>query len=291
MKSKLLLLLTLFMGAYSFAQTSAEAAGIAVQGIARDDNNTAKSNETVNLKFTIYYLDSTNQMQDIYVDNESLSTDSFGVFSHVVDPGAVNNVVIANTQAYLKIEEGQTVISDEPLKHVPYAISANNGVPTGAIMPFMGTTAPYGWVLCDGSSLTGVPGSQKLIDLLGVSNVPDLRGMFLRGAGNNSFNTVLTTLGAVQDEAFKSHLHNIDLKTTTNGNHNHNNGGYNQLLSIDGQYTTGASDSTPNEPNLASSATMSTAGDHNHDVKGNSELTGDNETRPVNYGVNYIIKL
>ena len=279
------------MGAFTFAQTSAEAAGIAVQGIARDNNNTARSNATVNLKFTIYYLDSNNQIQEIYVDNESLSTDSFGVFSHVVDPGAVNNVVIANTQAHLKIEEGQTIISDEPLKHVPYAISANNGVPSGSIMPYMGTTAPYGWVLCDGRDISSLAGSATLRALLGKNTVPDLQGMFLRGAGNNRFNAVNTTLGAVQDEAFKAHLHNIALKTTTNGNHNHNNGGYNQLLSINGQDTKGTSDNSPNEPNLASSATMSTAGDHNHDVKGNSGLTGDNETRPVNYGVNYIIKL
>ena len=279
------------MGAFTFAQTSAEAAGIAVQGIARDDNNTAKSNETVNLKFTIYYLDSNNQIQEIYVDNESLSTDSFGVFSHVVDPGAVNNVVIANTQAYLKIEEGQTIISDEPLKHVPYAISANNGVPSGSIMPYMGTTAPYGWVLCDGRDISSLAGSATLRALLGKNTVPDLQGMFLRGAGTNSYTTVTTNLGSTQDDEMISHDHYLSLNTSQNGNHNHDNGAFNQLLAIDGNNTVKDFDSSNGEPKLNLSDSIRPDGNHTHTVQGNTNASGGSETRPVNYGVNYIIKL
>jgi hypothetical protein len=49
MKSKLLLLsfIMLLTTATSFAQTSAS--GIAIQGIARDNNNSALTNESINL--------------------------------------------------------------------------------------------------------------------------------------------------------------------------------------------------------------------------------------------------
>ena len=296
MKTKLLLMAVLMLGALSFAQTSAETAGIAVQGIARDDNNTARSNATVNLKFTIYYLDTNNQIQEIYVDNESLSTDSFGIFSHIVDPGAVNNVVIANTQAYLKIEEGQTIISDEPLKHVPYAISANNGVPTGSIMPYMGTTAPYGWALCNGQDLSSVPGSATLRTLLGSNTAPDLRGMFLRGVGTNSLTSVTTSLGGVQDDNFIAHNHYVNLTTSFQGNHNHDNGANRFLVKKDGTNTSDGQDN--NDPGFLNEISVQDdggailpAGAHLHTVTGNTDNSGQSETRPVNYGVNYIIKL
>jgi hypothetical protein len=51
----------------------------------------------------------------------------------------------------LKIEEGTTIISDEPLNHVPYAIVASMSYPNCPIM-FIGT-APEGWALCNGSPL------------------------------------------------------------------------------------------------------------------------------------------
>ena len=43
--------------------------------------------------------------------------------------------------------------------------------------------------------------------------------------------------------------------------------------------------------NKRTSRTTASAGNHTHTVKGNSNTTGGAETRPVNYGVNYIIKL
>jgi len=51
MKSKILLLsfLTLFTIAINYAQSSASQAGIAVQGIARDANNTALTNKNISL--------------------------------------------------------------------------------------------------------------------------------------------------------------------------------------------------------------------------------------------------
>ena len=176
----------LFFSVFSNAQSSAEAAGIAVQGIARNADNSAITNSTVSLTFELYYLNTSNVSQEIYTQTTSLTTDAFGVFSYVIDPGSANNAIIANNQAYLRISEGSTIISDELLKHVPYAIAANNGVPTGSIMPFIGATAPEGWALCNGQNLTSVAGSTNLITLLGSNSAPNLQGMFLRGTGTSS---------------------------------------------------------------------------------------------------------
>ena len=72
--------------------------------------------------------------------------------------------------------------------------------PPGSIQPYGGTTAPDGWLLCNGD-----PVSQDdypdLFDVIGTSfgdgsdgdgddnfNLPDLRGMFLRGVDNGTGN-------------------------------------------------------------------------------------------------------
>jgi microcystin-dependent protein len=70
------------------------------------------------------------------------------------------------------------------------------GVPIGAILPFAGSTAPYGYLLCDGSEIERVKFSE-LYDIIGVSyngatalngvgtfRLPDLRGRFPLGRDN-----------------------------------------------------------------------------------------------------------
>lgn len=62
----------------------------------------------------------------------------------------------------------------------------------GMIMPFAGTTAPTGWLSCDGSAVSRTTYA-TLFSNIGTTwgvgdgsttfNVPDLRGLFLRGAG------------------------------------------------------------------------------------------------------------
>jgi hypothetical protein len=72
-------------------------------------------------------------------------------------------------------------------------LTANtNGAPVGTIMAFAGKTdkIPAGWLLCDGSSLPRVGLYKDLFDVIDVNwgnvnsstfNLPDLRGVFLRG--------------------------------------------------------------------------------------------------------------
>ena len=175
----------------------------------------------------------------------------------------------------------------------PYAIYAENvgpnaSVPPGSIMAYMGTNPPTGWLLCDGSAVSRTTYS-RLFGVIGIANgygdgmntfnLPDLRGMFLRGLdgdagidleaamraaakpGGNSGNAV----GSLQQDQFKSH--------------NHANGAFNRVLELSAglNATATSTDVTYNEPDIINSVPMMNA--------------GGTESRPKNVYVNYIIKL
>jgi microcystin-dependent protein len=112
--------------------------------------------------------------------------------------------------------------------------------PTGCVLPFAGTTAPEGWLLCDGSvvSRTAYAG---LFSAIGTAHgngdgsttfhIPDLRGRFVRGldgaanrdpdkatrtaanAGGNTGNNI----GSIQDDAFQGHSKGARVRTNSTG--------------------------------------------------------------------------
>ena len=296
-------LLLVCITSLSFAQ------GIAVQGIARD--NTASAITDTKLTFTFDITNANNVIQ--YREKQEITTDNFGVFSHIVSTGnTITNTFssldfsISTLKLKVSVFYNNTSVTvyNQPFQYTPYAhfakkaanaTNSDDGVPTGAVMPFIGTVAPAGWVLCKGQSITGVVGSAALIGLVG-NNVPDLQGMFLRGTGNSPVNGQAgPALQATQGDDNKTHNHYVDLKSNTTGNHNHSiirlpqdnksNGTDRQSL-----YQTTGGNQAWDVVNGGGSAT-NTTGNHTHTVKGNSNNTGSTETRPVNYGVNYIIKL
>ncbi len=145
----------------------------------------------------------------------------------------------------------------------------------GTISAYGGTSAPTGWLLCDGTAVS----QSTYADLYAVIgcnfgcsggnfNLPDLRGRFLRGrdggAGRDpdsgsrtSMNTGGNTadnVGSVQVDDFKSHTHTMMSPTELNGE------GSNSHLVWEGNGV------------------------------GNTGSTGGNETRPVNAYVNWIVK-
>lgn len=108
-------------------------------------------------------------------------------------------------------------------------------VPSGAIVPFAGVGVPEGWLLCDGSELTRAahPALYNALqntwgsrDGNSVFNLPDLRGVFLRGVDTrtseeggrdpdnqsryvNRPGGSFTYVGSLQDDAFQGHRHNL----------------------------------------------------------------------------------
>ena len=291
--SVLLVVFALLSFKNASAQTNVTSSGMSIQGIARDENNAALANiDQLALVFTVYYLGSGNSEHVILTKSANVKTDNFGVFSYVLDIDQSQYSQISSQSAYLKVVQGSVVFSNEKLQAVPYAIFAQNGVPTGSIMPFIGTVAPKGWLLCDGSPFPDNASYAGLKTLLGSTTTPNLQGMFLRGTGTAASGKSGPALKAVQQDDIKSHLHAVDINTNTAGAHNHTGAnGFNRVLKEDGTSTANSSDHSSNEPNLYLSSPIATDGAHTHSVKGNTGNTGTTETRPINYGVNYIIKI
>lgn len=110
----------------------------------------------------------------------------------------------------------------------PARIPETVGVPIGTIIAYGGETIPTGWLLCDGQAYNQADYA-ALFAAIGSNwgagsstfNVPDLRGMFLRGVDHGAGNDPdalsrmsLLTLGATgdnvgsyQDDEFRSHDH------------------------------------------------------------------------------------
>ena len=117
-------------------------------------------------------------------------------------------------------------------------------LPVGAVQAFARTTAPSGWLTCNGAAIptTGtVQGiaASSLTDLrnmlladsspFGTSSgnplLPDLRGYFIRGSGTNTDGTAAGTFGAKTADAIKTHTHTV-AGTTGNDSPDHAHAGY-----------------------------------------------------------------
>lgn len=234
--------------------------------------------------------------------------------------------------------------------------------PPGVILPYIGTTAPDGWLLCDGQEISQATYA-ALFEIIGTSHntqvnpttgaawvapaagnfrLPDYRGSFLRGVGSPYAGDAVT-LGGWQAQktaknglaASASSVNVSGLKNQMNGgtggvnqNHYHGTGdagghshyvcpgnfGGDDFNLIDGTYQERVqmADAPQNEIDIYADW----VGNHNHgntgyishdhghswDFGGSAQFTaagtavaqaiaGDNETRPHNKGVNYIIKI
>ena len=91
-----------------------------------------------------------------------------------------------------------------------------DGMPIGAVFPFYGTTPPAHTLACNGSAISRTAYAE-LFAVIGTTagagdgsttfNVPDLRGMFIRGTGGNA-----AELGVEQGDAIRQMtgtMHNI----------------------------------------------------------------------------------
>lgn len=274
-----------------------------MQGIARDAANSAIKDSNLTFTFSITKADNT----VLFEETQSIRTDNFGVFSHIVSTGnpqvaTFNSIDFAQTGLRLKISvapNGNKIeIYNQPFQYSPYAhyakraATADNGVPTGAIMPYIGTVAPKGWAICNGGSIASVADGAALRALIG-DFTPDLRGVFLRGTGTNAKTGFTTYAGPnlkeLQKDANKEHLHEVAIDTDFKGEHSHKE---TNSIAIPSPIAYIEGLTVKSFHSNSSSATPQTdlQGKHSHNVSGETKNSG-TESRPVNYGVNYIIKL
>jgi len=137
--------------------------------------------------------------------------------------------------------------------------------PTGSIGAYLGSSDPDGWIICNGIVRTnGADGRYNGLLLLNIGSgttsnytPPNLQAMFLRGTGTNGSYSG-PALNAQQTDDIISHSHTI----------------INTFVLFSTGKTGGSADV------VSWNATPST-----------TSSTGSAETRPVNIGVNWIIKL
>jgi len=143
------------------------------------------------------------------------------------------------------------------------------------------------WVLADGRDVSG----SRYATVTGSNAVPDLRGAFLRGAGNNNNSSWAGgILGAYQEDS--TARPKIAFTADSQGDHSHVSGpgAYNDPGSgaFGVKLNVGSNLGIANwAEKVSHSAITSTAGAHTHTITGG----GDAETRPKNISVNYFIKI
>jgi len=185
--------------------------------------------------------------------------------------------------------------------------------PAGTVMAFAGdaTKVPNGWLLCDGKPYDGGDDRYKRLyavigeiygnrtHKVGWFDVPDYRGVFLRGVDDpdgsegleaarkdpdstireNMDGTSGGLVGSAQGWAIRMPDKGINIDGGSHGHPVYVRGGNDPQSKhvISEGYIGGGEHSTE---------VITEGGEHNHTITG-----GDNETRPVNVYVNWIIKI
>lgn len=166
----------------------------------------------------------------------SANTYARGDHQHSIANSAVTSSTIAtgaiNASAMIASNViTTTLIADANVTRAK--IEVNERIPTGTILPFVGTTAPAGWALCDGA--TSVGAATELGILLGGASgrygtvggnplVPDLRNRFPYGAFTGSWGAATGGAGTASLAAANLPTHTHDaggLTTSTAADHAH----------------------------------------------------------------------
>lgn len=161
----------------------------------------------------------------------------------------------------------------------------NNAAPSGMIAPFAMSSAPTGWLVCDGSAVSRTTYA-SLFTALGTTwgsgngsstfNLPDLRGAFLRGTGSHGTSNMANgndfagpSVGSFENDQMQDFAINVPAQNLGEANGHANSG------ALCGSETGVDNLGNPLYPPSADGQGTPRVGD---------------ETRPFNAGVNYCIK-
>jgi microcystin-dependent protein len=188
-------------------------------------------------------------------------------FMALVGAAAMILLLIAASASIKIIGENVEVTGNLKVQGVDYA-----HVPVGTVVAFLGTTAPAGWVICDGRDISGseYAGLRAYLTANGLvhqNKAPDLRGRFIAGYSNGDSD--YSPLGKTGGEEMhkltiaEMPLHNHDMYTRNVDNIQDSN-----------DYIAG----TDTGGNSANHGTGNAGGDQPH------------ENRPPYYSLTYILK-
>lgn len=202
--------------------------------------------------------------------------------------GAFDITVGNPTGTSVVVPKGQSVMVFSFGSNVVYANSGNS-TPAGTIAMFGGASAPTGWVLCDGTGYSTTGAYANLYSAIGYTwggsagtfNVPDLRGMFVRGTGTNSAYpaAVGAAVAGYQADLYLNHDHTA---TSVDAGHDHPYTKTNSSITLVGATPGGG------EPSQVSATTGT--GNASITTTVATSTTGGTETRPKSYSMWYMIK-
>ena len=293
--------LILLMGFFIVFSTNAQSKKLSIQGYLKDGNGKAVDNGNYAITFKIY---------DVAASGTALWTEdnpAVNVYGgiYTVQLGSITNIsTLAWDKPYfLGVSISGTELSPRTeLTYAPYAFAVNKAtyvqcsgavgdVKYSILNPTQFATVNGDcWVPMKGQSIAG----SQLATLLGINNLTDAGGLFLRGQefqngnDNDPNRTSTSAIATLQDQAFLAHNHSA----TTDGNHAHSindpghthnwnhgqegddsgsGGSYNEFTLVPGSVA-GAIDAS------TTGISINSAGSHSHTI-GNS---GGIETRPKN---------
>lgn len=182
---------------------------------------------------------------------------------------------------------------------LPLSISATNIVgdtnPVGTLLDYAGTTAPTGYLMCDGRSLSTTGTYAALFAVLGYAyggsgasfNIPDFRGRFARyldNMGGTAANIDTgRVMGTAQTDAMQGHKHSI-----SDPGHTHPIPGSINKDDVNTGATQGYFSGGGSAASVSSATTGITVGSPSTDASGTPRTAA--ETRPVNLVCTKIIK-
>lgn len=207
---------------------------------------------------------------------------------------AVN--IITQSEVQIVADNSAAIAQTNAENYTDTSVNSAFANMSGIVFAFAGTSAPTGWLLCDGSAISRTTYAD-LFARIGTAhgsgdgsttfNLPDYRGRFLRGrdggsnrdpdrasrtamnAGGNTGDNV----GTLQGSQYGSHQHADAIR--------HNPDALSALQYAFGARYIGGTGTASYTRYVGLTAS---------DLRALSEPQGGNETRPLNANVNYIIK-
>jgi hypothetical protein len=288
----LFLLILCASGLFAQSQT------ISIQGTLKDANGASVADGMQTATFRLYdaLTNGTVRWQET-----AAVTVVGGIYSHSLGKTTPLIASIFVSTVYLSVEVGGLELSPRTeMTYAPYAISVNSaqriaqGGCSGqvgdlkySILPPAQFAAQNGtcWVPMDGRAIPGT----TLAAVMGIGNVPNMSGLFLRATeynGDQDPGRAHNAAPSLQTDGYSYHGHTVNLNTTSAGEHSHDffnrNWIYDPALATHGMFN------TPNAPgyiplrDFGNNSSTNPAGAHTHQVNGATGGAGGAETRPKN---------
>lgn len=228
-----------------------------------------------------------------------------GFFNVILGPKdtanrSLKDAFVAGESRYLgiKVNNGIEITPRMRILSAPYALEsyhaeyATHGVPVGTVVPYAGTSAPFGWALCDGASLPTSGTAARLHGVIGFTfgedegkfKVPDLRGRFPLGIGGGPGLTARNIAAAGGAEK-----HTLTTEEMPSHNHSINDPGHNHKIKM-GEGDAGSRDRPADGDNYDDNDYYSSEATTGITINNTGNNKAHNNMPPF-LGLNFIIKL